>query len=282
MAPGTEKGTEVLPMVLRLQKAKPRTIGIGVGFGSEEGPRGKVRWLHRNLFNRGWREAFEIRASSLELEVSNRIDIPRVFHERGRLAILSRFGQESEEDYNLVIGATEVGWHWDFDNGQTLGVGLGVRHLDLDSDPSLLRTLHDPPESAWLGGPFMSWAGERSWGRSHFNASSRLEFSPDLEGGEAGLVRQENRLRFRRRLTPEWTFSQANRLGWIQPLGVGRVPVSERFATGGTSRVRGYARRELGPRNGDLDILGGLSLMEFSSEIHRSIFLPDLEHQVRL
>ena len=62
------------------------------------------------------------------------------------------------------------------------------------------------------------------------------------------------------------------KLGGIKTIGSESfVPVEERFYTGGSSSVRGWARSELGPRMADLPI-GGLSLLEGSVEIRYPLF----------
>jgi outer membrane protein insertion porin family len=66
-------------------------------------------------------------------------------------------------------------------------------------------------------------------------------------------------------------FATRIKLGGIKTFGSESfVPVEERFYSGGSSSVRGWARSELGPHEAGLPI-GGLSLLEGSAEIRYPI-----------
>ncbi len=63
------------------------------------------------------------------------------------------------------------------------------------------------------------------------------------------------------------------KIGGINALsGDDFIPVEERFYSGGSYSVRGWARQELGPKDDQGNPLGGNSLIELSSEIRYPIF----------
>ncbi len=64
-----------------------------------------------------------------------------------------------------------------------------------------------------------------------------------------------------------FVFATRIKLGGIRPYGdASVVPVEERFYSGGSSSVRGWARSELGPLEAGIPV-GGLSLLEGSAEL---------------
>ena len=68
-----------------------------------------------------------------------------------------------------------------------------------------------------------------------------------------------------------FVFAARVKLGGIKIFGSESfVPVEERFYSGGSSSVRGWARSELGPKEAGLPI-GGLSLLEGSAELRYPI-----------
>ncbi len=63
------------------------------------------------------------------------------------------------------------------------------------------------------------------------------------------------------------------KIGGIKPLSTDEfIPVEERFYSGGSYSVRGWARSELGPKNDKGTPLGGNSLIEISSELRYPIY----------
>jgi outer membrane protein insertion porin family len=63
------------------------------------------------------------------------------------------------------------------------------------------------------------------------------------------------------------------KMGGILPIrGNDFIPVEERFYSGGSYSVRGWARQELGPKDPTGSPTGGKSLLEFSSELRYPIY----------
>src|SRR5207249_11118521 len=62
------------------------------------------------------------------------------------------------------------------------------------------------------------------------------------------------------------------RLGAAEPFGsTSEIPIFERFYAGGINSVRGYGRRQVGPRAANNDPIGGRSLIETSLELRQSL-----------
>ena len=73
ITPGTkldDKGE--LPVTVALMEAKPRSVGVGASYSTNEGPGGKLFWEHRNLF--GDAESLRIELSSSFISRSGTVD----------------------------------------------------------------------------------------------------------------------------------------------------------------------------------------------------------------
>jgi outer membrane protein insertion porin family len=78
-------------------------------------------------------------------------------------------------------------------------------------------------------------------------------------------------------LTDKWVFSIHETAGYVSEYGrSARVPIFERFFVGGTSTVRGYDERDIGPKSGDIfhDPIGGN--VRFVTNIELSYAITDI------
>jgi len=78
-------------------------------------------------------------------------------------------------------------------------------------------------------------------------------------------------------LTDKWVFSIHETTGYVSEFGRSdKVPIFERFFVGGTSTVRGYDERDIGPKSGDIyhDPIGGN--VRFVGNLEVSYALTDI------
>ena len=274
----TPKGSPILPLVLELEDAEHRSIKLGVGFGSEEGPRFKGGWTHRHFLRRGWKQSIENKISSDDMSLKLALDIPRAIRHSGHLRYEFEIGKDEEEDYDFDKTLLSTKWTYSLSERQNLHFEMRLKHLAIDADPSLSATLGNLPYLALMTGPRIlidrKWTSQNNPFQLSSNHSLGALF--DIKSKGAGLWKTLHGYQFSFPLIFNWGLFHQSRLGWIGEVPGQVTPLPERFYAGGAGSVRGYERRILGPRNIAGDRLGGLSLAESSFELRHSLFTDEL------
>ncbi len=241
--------TEV-PIIVDLVEQQRRRLALGIGFSTDNGPRGQIGFEDRNLFDRGWRleSALTIEAQRKRLFGNvrtpskedgtfygfggslERQDIGGELTDKANIyAGLGRRRAEVEEFVSLQhqversaidqISATPVR---SFNNATVLSYAWNLRHLDSSFDPQDGYTI-----SAQVSGARQGWWSDRSFARLHARGMRFWPLSKDSLLGSGTLV----------------TMAEFGAV--IADSTVG-IPSDNLFRTGGAGSVRGYDYLELG------------------------------------
>jgi outer membrane protein insertion porin family/translocation and assembly module TamA len=262
------------PMVVTVEERKPRTLRIGVGYGTEERFRVRVEWRHRNFL--GDARLLDVRAqyNALVSGLNARVTQPHFLLHDTRLEVEGYVRYETVPAYDALRASPGFMLYHDLDERWTLRTGYlfefadvleahDVSELEGDTRIGTLRTglrrstLDDelePTRGTWLDlslEPSLRVLGsEESW----------LTLGGEVRGFlPLGIAVLALRLR----------------AGVIDPIaGSDRidVPVFKRFYSGGSTSVRGFPYQELGPEDASGDPLGGLSIAEGSFEVRFPLF----------
>ncbi len=250
-----------LPVTVDLEQRKHRTIGLGVGYYTDEGLLARVFWEHRNLLHAGEQLRFEAKVSQLEQEASVRFVKPDIFLVRNLnlLANAALTFEDTDAYQSRSIGAG-AGFERVFDRHTTGSLGVAYRYVEIEkatvgegtfglfSVPATLRFDHSDslldPSKGWrlnlLATPFFDTLNpDTQFLKTRATATAYLRLM-----NEPRLV-----LAFR------------GSIGSIAGADLDEVPADERFYAGGGGSVRGIPYQLAGPLNGN-DPLGGLSVIE--------------------
>lgn len=275
--PETKEGEDPVPLLLQLEEAEPRTIGIGLGIGSEEGPRTRINWTHRNWLKRGWQNRIQLEASFLELNFSSTVDIPRAFLHDGHAQGILSYGLYNEDEYDVLIGEIEGNWSYDVFDKTPMTFGWNLKQEDHSTETAVLTALGNPSELALMTGPYITVSRAGNYGKwGKWSVSSTTRSMRDIKGYQASFWRQTLTYNSSHPVRGKWTFHPRLKLGWMNSWGDHSVPVVERFYSGGSKSVRGYSRRNIGPRTNNGLQLGGKSLSEFTFEFQHPIYTENL------
>ena len=280
-----------VPVRVTVAEAKHQKVQFGLGYGSEEKARARVRWDHVNAFGGAQHAGFEARWSSLSRGV--RVDYTEPYfltphfslrfegqawqarepvysqdtiggraifkHQANQqnywsLSLINEFEQSSIADVALqdfTVRNNLIALGLDPRTGETHGT-VGAVALDLTRDTT--NNLLDANHGYRLSGHLES-AGRFMWGTYNYWQAQ----------GEA-----------RHYLTVAKKFVVANRLnlGSIAPQGDTdqNVPFHKRLFLGGATSIRGWGRYEVSPLSGFGFPIGGLSMLEGSSEIRMPLW----------
>lgn len=251
-----------IPIRVSTQPRKRRRYTLGLGFGTDTGPRANIGAEFRRLNRRGHRFRSDLRISEIKTTVSSQYQIPIRNVRTDRATIFGNLQQAEVGDADteqFAVGLSrDEGWlgfrrrfygearreDFSFGDGPTLRTDLGI-----------------------VGGTL-----SRKVVDELMFPSRGFSFSLDVHGAAEGVL-------------SDASFVQGVATGSVlRPLGakgrlvfradIGRtltdtfdvLPPSERFFAGGDRSVRGYSFESLGPRDADGNVIGGDTLLVGSVE----------------
>lgn len=264
--------TEYVTMLVTQQAGPPRTIAASAGYGTGEGLRLEGSWMHRNLFppegaliargligtqeqalgvtmrrsNAGRRDrtfeligeakrsnynAFEALTGRIGARIS--YDSTPIWQKKLTYAYGVELIATSEDDYDFTLGARSRDFYTIL--GLTGQVGIDRTDDLLDPTKGFRATVQLQPEGS-LAGRFSPYARARV----------------DLSGYYP--------------VTDAIVLAGRFRVGSILGAARERLAPSRRFYAGGGGSVRGFGYQELGPKDPDLNPIGGRSVNEAAIE----------------
>lgn len=271
LPPGTPADAEEVtaPIRVLLEPARNRTIGFGLGYGTESGIRGEVMWQHRNLFGREERLTLLGRLGTQEQLA--RADIQRFNFGRRDQSLVAHVAaaHESPDAYDsrrLEAGIgleRETGplWQkrWIYSAHLQAEIAriedaLGERTFLLLSAPLSVNfdgtdNLFDPTRGLRVAGYLSPELSEQSGVFSYIRADASASYylPLDAEGDLVAAVR--------------------GHVGSIWGAERDRIAATRRFYAGGGGSIRGFGYQEVGPKDAAGQPLGGRSFIESSLEL---------------
>lgn len=257
------------PIRVTLEPARNRTIGFGLGYGTESGVRGEVSWQHRNLFGREERLTLLGRLGTQEQLA--RADIQRFNFLRRDLSLVGHVAAAHENPDAYDSRRLEAGIGLQRETGLTwqkrwvysahleaelarIEDALGERTFVLLSAPVSVQfdgtdNLFDPTRGLRVAGyvsPELSeQAGVFSYVRADASASYYLPLNSDAD----------------------FVVAARGHVGSIWGADRDRIAATRRFFAGGGGSLRGFGFQEVGPKDAHGQPLGGRSLIESSLEL---------------
>lgn len=237
------------------------SFNVGLGYSTDEGVRGKLRWLRPWVNNKGHSIDANISASTSEQEVSFAYKIPLSDPLYDYVSIQTGYKRvaqnDTETDQYLVT----------FSRYQRLSENwLRTLFVKYDYESGIQG---QDKFSSQLIVPGISFRKTRSrggmnpvWGDSRFIS---LEASDDLWFSSDDLIKGYGKIKVLRNYNNHQLVTYAE-LGAIYADTIDDVPSSMRFFTGGDQSVRGYSYESIAPEDEDGFLLGGRYLAVASLE----------------
>ena len=297
---GGEEHAPEVPMRVTLTEDKHRQFSASAGYGSEEKARVTAGWTHVNFLGDARQLGVQAKYSSLDRGVRLEFKQPYLFARHLTFSAQGQAWDQNEPVYRLQSygGRATVAWVRDErafarQRGSKLSVGLtfineytNYRVSDEAlADPEFrndLIALGLDPETGAAKGTLRAFRLQADYDNTpgRLNTERGVVLSAAIE--QAGrllpgdfrytefLVEGRHYLRFGRRTV------LANRLRFgsidaptssTAPDASEIVPYFKRYFLGGSTSLRGWGRYEVSPLTGSGLPIGGLSLLEGSSEI---------------
>lgn len=258
----TRNETALVPIRIALLEAPQRSIRGGLWYYSDQGPGVSAGWTHRNLYGRGEEIQTDAQYSAYLQNLKTGLTLPG-FWDSQTLVVTSKLEHEITDIYDTrsatISGVFRKKWQ-----ELELSYGLAYRLDQIESDHTRIFNLVstplgidysstdnplDPSKGIVLGTrvePFTA-IGEQSSSFVSWSVSGRT-YVPILPAQKLILALRGS-------------------VGMIAGTGRSSVPENLLLYTGGGGSIRGYAYQYAGDLDEDGDPEGGLSSVDFSSEL---------------
>ncbi len=264
--PDLERNGTEIPVHIRLKMGETRFLRANVGYGTNEGMRGGISWKDIDFF--GDLKQFEtgIKLSSLlgysyyARYYDRWIDLPWLgkitFEDRFTLAM---YKYESYDE-RLIENRITIGKR-KFDLDHYFGVLTEISHVDAKTADASIQS-----GNYFLNALFYRLVVDRR--NSITNAtdgyylSLYLEKSMPILGSDLDYLKGVFEAHYIKRLG-KFIGALKTRIGMIDE----EVPLFKRLYTGGSFTNRGYAYRDLGPKDAKGVPVGGVSLVDLLAEV---------------
>lgn len=252
-----------VPVVIETTPNRSQRYRLGLGYGTDTGPRGRLGTEFRRLNRRGHQFSADLQASAIRntLAAEYRVPFKNVVEDRYRFFARVEQAEVGDADTDqFSIGAQrEESWR-------------GLRrqlYLKYDGENFAFGDAPSQQSRLLIAGVALSY--QRA--DDPLFARRGVSVTLDLHGAEAALASETTFIRGTLGANAVWPLGQRGRLLFRGEAGIteaddfSRLPPAERYFTGGDRSVRGYAFQTLSPENAAGDDIGGSRLTVASVEV---------------
>jgi len=257
-----------VPVTVSATPRASQNYRLGLGYGTDTGPRITTGMEFRRLNRAGHRLRLDLQASSIRTQGGLEYAIPirdvstdlLKFYTRAERADIG----DADTDQYAVGGRLEDGW-------------LGLRRaIYLEYSHEVFNFGKGPKRVSDVLTPGIRLSFQRGddllFTRRGFSANV------DVHGGVESLLSDTSFVHASTNATAVWPLTKSSRLilrgaiGVIKADDFDALPPTQRFFTGGDRSVRGYAFESLSPRNAAGDDIGGAHYFNQSVEVDRLVW----------
>ena len=259
---------DLVRLDVTVEEAKPKELGLGLGYASFYGFIVDVNYTDRNLFHSG--RPLSITAEWNQRGLSGEVTYtdPWVFQSDYRLklrlyALTSELKGYSKNEGGFAPSLSrKLTEHWEV---SAFVAAKSVALKDILISPASLVGPEDYSVVAIGVSQTLDYRNNKALPTSGFILDSSIDFAPNGIGS-ISLVRGHIRFTYYVPVTAKSSLALGARAGLISPLSSQELPIDERFFNGGATTVRSFSELTLGPRDRAGYPLGGQSFTVFNIE----------------
>ena len=257
-----------VPVSIKLHPNKIYHYGFGVGFDTDIGPLVNATYKHRRVNRRGHFITANLDIAPVLSTADAEYNVPLDDPSNDFFSFGGGFKQEDTDTYKSLAAKLSTRLKHAFDSGWKQMLFIDSVYEDFTIGATSTQTLLLVPGGNWLRSvadstlrPTRGYRLEFNLAGSYKNPISEVSFAQ----GSVSAV---------------WTHALPWRGRFIARTEQGatlveqfnKLPTSYRFFAGGMNSVRGYAYRDLGPKDNLGNIIGGKFLSVVSAEYEHSLF----------
>lgn len=252
-----------VPIRVLLEPRKLWTYEVGVGYGTDTGPRGRSNAMWRRINPQGHYAEAGVILSRIEQSGWGKYNIPGIGHQAGVLSLLTGFSRSVPRDAissRSYVGGARVSRHrlgW----AETFSLTFQRANFEIGVDTGKANLV--------IAG--MGWERTRADNKMFPHRGIKTQF--EAQASQSGVVSTFSFLQLRGSAKVVYGFLPGFRI--LARTEVGRIfskqfhqlPPGLRFFTGGDVSVRGFSYLALGPRDSLNNVIGGPALVVGSAEL---------------
>lgn len=278
--PEEQPKDSTLSLVLRVRERESRSVEVLAGFGTEEKFRGQVSWRHRNAFGSAHRFTSTGRASFIEQSLSLDYLFPYIFNTKSSI-VLSPFVQHLLES-NFELFRTGITNSFIYQYSKTLTASASYEYTkNRELSQQFAQNMPDSTQKYDLSSLQFSSYYTQGYGRQQ--EGWVIQPYAELFGfmGLTSLNFQKISLDVRKftRLSSSTMLATRVQGGRLFNVSTDSLPQNIRYYIGGTNSVRGWQRRQMGPKRAEVDSSGfqryvpsgGRAMFGFNLEIRQEL-----------
>lgn len=249
-----------VPVEVSTTPGRRNSYAVGLGYGTDTGPRLRFQWENRRVNSKGHRFRFDSRFSRIQTQAVARYIVPLQNPETDHIIYSATVNQQDyggTTSHLFGLGANRVSLYHGWQESISLDANRYISILGSEQFTSRVlmpgvhfsRIVANPPNDPRQG----------------------YSVSADISGGARALASDDNFLRIDLSAHLILPFGPGRLLlrgefGAITATDFSHLPVALRFYAGGDNSVRGYSYQSIGPRNAKGLVVGGRYLKVASVE----------------
>lgn len=256
-----------VPVQVTLTPNLAHKYGVGLGYGTDTGPRGTLEYTNRHINRLGHQLDIRAQPSQRKSNFGGVYTIPVGDPKRDRLSILGKYEIENFAGTDSTSWTATVSRDYFRERGE---YSAYLQFLD-EQYSSGSETGH-----AALFIPGVK--GTAFWTDNRIATTRGIRISTSLIGSQEGLMATSSFLQTAVRAKGiysffnKWRWIGRGDLGITQTDDLNDLPPSLRYYAGGDQSVRGYGYKKIGPVDANGTVIGGKNLLTYSVELERVLF----------
>lgn len=261
--------THIIPVQVTALPAKPRTMGLGFGYSTDVGVRGRFSWERHRVNRAGHKYGFDAELSAPRQNVTTWYQIPLTSPLSDHLRFFGGYERRELIDADTERATLGLQWQkqvkWDWQ--RIVGLRYEQEKFDFGGNTKKRTTEFLMPSVV-----FSKLKSDSPLDPSH-GYRAQLDVRMAREGflADADLVYVNALVKGLTTVADRHRFLGRFEIGAIDSNNYDKVPPSMRFFAGGDQSIRGYAFETLSPRDAEGNRIGGRYLLATSAEYQYGI-----------
>lgn len=270
VAPEFDQGreTKVLPLSAVVSPRVENTIETGVGYSTDVGPRLKTTWRKPWVNDRGHSLAASAYISAPEQQLDFSYKVPLLKSPLEQYYLLQGGLKRTDlNDTRSDSTTLAVSRYWDNSSGWQKAINLrwSLDHFTQGSVTNTTMLLYpgvSVNRTRSRGGLMPTWGDSQRYS---------VDVSDTTWGSDVDFLILQAQNVWIRTLAEKHRFVARGNLGWIETNDFERVPPDLRFFAGGDRSIRGYAYKDISPRDEEGKLTGASKLATGSLEYQYNV-----------
>lgn len=260
--PGLDALTDgQVPVDITLTPKPKNSYRIGLGYGTDTGPRLVGSWDSRYFNDRGHRIETDLRLSPVLSSLSGSYLIPYFLNRDAELGVTSSLSHEDtkarqSDSFKAGLQRLRTRWGWN----ETIGLTYQYESFDI-ADVTESSQLLIPSIGYWK-----SVSDDPVYTLHGYRLNGDLRGSAEGAVSDVSFIQLSLGAKYITRIGQKGRIITRANLGATAVSDFDRFPASLRFFAGGDNSIRGFAYESLGPRDDSGNAVGGRYLAVGSLE----------------